>query len=705
MVRETDGVDMTYEQQLEFAVGQQRAGKVDEAERVYRGILAERGEDFPALFLLGSLLIQTGKSEEAIGALRQAIALQPRYAEAHYNLGIALQNSGRVGEAAKEFLEAAKLKPDFVDAHNNLGIALKDLGKFDLAAAAGREVVRLKPDFAEGHYNLGIALFLKGEYREAIAIYRRALELKPSYALAQNNLGNVLLHIGEVDEAIAAYRDAIAADPKYAQAHYNLGTALHRKGDLDGAIAAHHQAIALDLKYFQAFNNLGNVLKDNGRIDEAMGAFRKAIAIKPDFAEAHSNLVFAMQYDSGATHQSIREELERWNQAHAKGVRTFPPRLQGDRTADRRLRIGYVSPDFCQHVVGRNILPLLKNHDRAEVEVFCYSSVVKEDGMTEEFRRLGHGWRNIFGVSDDKAAEMIRADGIDILVDLALHTAGNRLGIFAREPAPVQATFAGYPGSTGLSTIDYRLTDPYLDPEGQDENWYSETSWRLPHTFWCYQPMVEVEVGELPWQKNGLITFGCLNNFCKVNEPTLRMWAKVMKAVPDSRLLMIAPAASARDRVRGFLNREGIAVERLEFVGRQSRAEYLRTYHRIDIGLDTTPYNGHTTSLDSYWMGAPVVTLVGERVVGRAGLSQLSNLGLEGLAARSEEEFVGIAVGLAKDAQRLAGLRGSLRGRMEKSPLMDAAGFARDIEAAYRGMWGVWGREEGVIKIFGDGTD
>jgi predicted O-linked N-acetylglucosamine transferase (SPINDLY family) len=317
--------------------------------------------------------------------------------------------------------------------------------------------------------------------------------------------------------------------------------------------------------------------------------------------------------------------------------------------------------------------------------------VVRADGLTEEFRRFADSWHSIVELSDSQAVDLIRQDRIDILVDLALHTAGNRLGVFARKPAPVQATFAGYPGSTGLDTIDYRLTDPHLDPPGLNDQFYSETSHRLPDSFWCYDPLVaEIAINAPPAQSHGSVTFGCLNNFCKVNEQVLQLWAQVLKTVSNSRLLLLSPEGSSRERVLARLCGEGIDPQSVEFVSKQSRLEYLRTYSRIDIGLDTFPYNGHTTSLDSFWMGVPVITLVGQTVVGRAGLSQLTNLGLPEFIARTPEQYVQIAARLAGDLEQLAHLRATLRTRMSQSRLMDAKGYAGAVEAAYRDMWRQW---------------
>ncbi|MGA2443273.1 MAG: tetratricopeptide repeat protein, partial [Tepidisphaeraceae bacterium] len=511
---------------------------------------------------------------------------------------------------------------------------------------------------------------------------------KPDFAQAHGNLGIALVDAGQLDEALAAYRQAIRLNPDLAEVHSNLGNALQDNGQLDQAIACHRQAIRINPDYAKAHNNLGNALKDVGQLDQAIASYRQAMLLKPDYPSAHSNLVFTGQYHPGYDGRMIHEDLLRWNQRHAEPLKKFIQPHSNIRDPDRPLRIGYVSPDFREHVVGQNLLPLFRRHDHRQMEIFCYSNVLKPDMLTEQLRRHADAWRRIAGLSDSQAADLIRQDGIDILVDLALHTSNNRLAVFAYKPAPVQATFAGYPGSTGLDTIDYRLTDPHLDPPGLNDQFYSETSICLPDSFWCYDPLAtQVAVNPLPAQTVGHVTFGCLNNFCKVNEQVLRLWAHVLKTVDRSRLMMLCPEGSHRHPLLNLLQREGITPDRIELIAHRPRVQYLELYHWIDVGLDTFPYNGHTTSLDSFWMGVSVITLVGQTVVGRAGLSQLTNLGLAELVAQTPEQYVQIAAALAGDLPRLAELRRTLRARIEASPLMDAPRFARNIEAAYRQMW------------------
>jgi predicted O-linked N-acetylglucosamine transferase (SPINDLY family) len=541
-------------------------------------------------------------------------------------------------------------------------------------------------------FELGLQHHQAGRLAEAEAIYRQILAAEPRHADSLHLLGVIGGQVGRMDVAIELTRQAIALAPGIPAYHYNLAEAHRVAGQFDQAIAVYRQAIALKPKFPEARSGLSIALRFTGRLDEAIAVCHQNIASNPESAEANSDLILALNYHPGWNARAIAGEQQRWNVEHGEPLRQFIRPHSNDRTPDRRLRIGYVSGDFREHPVGYNMLPLLARHDHDHFEAFCYAEAARPDGLTDRFRSTAHRWRSSVGLSDEQLAAQIREDRIDILVDLALHTAKNRLLVFARKPAPVQVTFAGYPGSTGLTAIDYRLSDPYLDPPGIDESIYSEKTVRLPHSFWCYDPLDcgDLPVNNLPAQSNGYITFGCLNNFCKVNDPVLRLWASVLRAVPSSRLILLAPDGSHRQHTLELLREEGIAFERIEFVSQQPRRKYLELYHRLDLGLDTLPYNGHTTSLDSFWMGVPVVTLVGQTIVGRAGLSQLTNLNLPELIASTLEQHVQIATDLAGDLPRLASLRRTLRHRMETSPLMDAPRFARDVEAAFRSMWRSW---------------
>jgi len=532
-------------------------------------------------------------------------------------------------------------------------------------------------------------------------------------------LGIALKQAGKLDESITAYRRALELKPDCLEARNNLGNALWERGQLDEAVAAFHRALELQPDVPETLNNLGNVLRERGQIEEAIAAYRRALQARPDSSSFHSNLVFALQFHPDHDGPMISAEHQRWNRQFSDPLRQLAPPHANHRDPDRPLRVGYVSPDFREHPVGRYLAPLFERHDRERFEILCYSGTVRSDGMTARLRALTGKWRSTVGISDVRMAEMIREDDVDILVDLSLHTAGNRLPVFARKPAPVQVAWLGYPGGAGLPGIDYRLTDSHMEPpreasplspesphnpecdsgpiesrhspKGDGGAWSAEEPVRLPDCWCCYDPAGESpEVHALPALSSGGVTFGSLNNFAKVHEGVLARWARVLEAVKGSRLVMLCPEGSARERVRGFFGARGIGTERMEFVGCVPRWDYLQLHQRIDLCLDPFPCNGMTTTCDALWMGVPVLTLPGDMPVSRAGLSLLSTVGLEEFATSSEEDYVLLAVDLATDLPRLANLRATLRPRMQSSPLMDAPRFARNVEAAYRKMWERW---------------
>jgi len=636
-------------------------------------------------------LHQAGKAGEAEIIYRRILAQQPNHSEALNLLGVIESQRGNTDLAAELFKKAIAADPSSAVNYNNLAVVANDLGRYDAAAQAGCEAIRLRPNYAQAHYNLGNAFRGQGQATEALDAYRRAIQIQPDYFEAYNNLGNLLNEKGLTTEAHRVYLTALKLKPDYAETHNNIGTILHSSNQLDAAISAYHNAIKFKPDFADAHNNLGSALKDQGLIKESLEEYRIALHINPNYHQAHSNLILTMHCDAATDTTEISRCLAKWNQLHAEPLKNFIQSHLNDPDPERRLRIGYVSADFREHVVGWNLLPLFLEHNHALFDIFCYSSVKKSDPVTEILRSKTHAWRDIHGVQDAQAAQMIRDDKIDILVDLAVHSGDNRLLIFARKPAPIQVTWLGYPGSTGLKTIDYRLSDPYLDPPDIDLNVYSEKTVRLPETYWCYRPGgLAPQIAPLPAMSAGRVTFGCLNNFSKVSPAALNLWSQKLRDVPKSRLILHAKAGSHLDAVRKFLAQNGVASERVEFVGCQSWPDYINTYNRIDIALDPFPYNGGITTCDSLYMGVPVVSLSGQTAVGRAGKSILTNVGLPELVAKTPEEYVEIAVKLAGDLPWLAELRKTLRQRMEHSPLMDAKRFTNNVEAIYRDIWRQW---------------
>ncbi len=715
----------TIQQALQIAVQHHQAGQLQQAEILYRQILAQQPNHADALHLLGLIAHQIGRHDLAVDLIGRAIAIQPAYPDAHVNLGSALKSSGQLDEAIVAYRQAIALQPSLPAAHNNLGIALADKGQLDEAIAAYSRAIALNPNFPDAHINLGNALQAKGKFTEAIACFGRAvalnpqgaeafynlgnalqangqldeaiaafrqtIALKPSFPEAFFNLGNTLKDKGQFDEAIANYRQALALNPNFAKVYNNLGNALRVRGQLDEAIASHRQAVALEPNHAESHANLGAVLADTGQANEALAAYRQAIALKPDNAWINSNLLYTLHYAPDGDAQVIAEEHRRWNRLHAEPLRSSIQPHHNDRTPDRRLRIGYVSPDLREHPVGRFLLPLLANHDKSRFDLSAYAQVPAPDELTRRLRSYTDGWRSIVGLSDAQVADLIRQDRIDILVDLAGHTASGRLLLFARKPAPVQVTYLGYPNTTGLSTMDYRLTDAYADPPGQTEQYYSEQLVRLTPCAWCYEPSACPPITE---RRDGPITFGCFNTLAKVTDPMLRLWSEILRAVPESRLLVKAAGLNserARQRVRELLDQEGIEPSRIELRGYEvDRDEHLALYGAMDIALDTFPYHGTTTTCEALWMGVPVVTLAGPTHVSRVGVSLLSNVGLPELVAQDPDNYVRIAATLVADMPRLAELRRNLRQRMQQSPLMDAPRFARAVETAFGQLWQTW---------------
>src|SRR6516225_3492228 len=509
-------------------------GKFDEAVAAYRQAIGIRPDLAEAHSNLGNALFGQHKLDEAVAAYRQAIGIRPDLAAAHSNLGNALFGQHKLEEAVAAYRQAISIKPDLAEAHSNLGNALFGQHKLGEAIAACRQAISIKPDFAEAHSNLGNALSAQGKLDEAVAAYRRAIGIKPDLAEAHSNLGGGLAAQGKLDEAVAAYRQAIGIRPDFAGAHSNLGLVLTRQGKLDEAIAACRQAIGIKPDFAKAYSNLGDALFGQYKLEEAVAAYRQAISIKPDFAGAHSNLLLCLNYDDKLTNDHLFAAHREWDERYGERAPTFTT-YDNDRNATRRLRIGYLSPDFRQHSVAYFVEPLLRGHDRQKVEVFCYAEVTWPDSVTTRLQGLADHWLVTVGLSDQRLAERIRCDGIDILVDVAGHTAGNRLLVFARKPAPVQVTWLGYPNTTGLKAIDYRLVDAVTDPAGEADVWASETLVRLEDGFLCYDGLRDgPEPTPPPCLKTGTVTFGSFNNPAKISTVTFDAWAKVALPVTAS---------------------------------------------------------------------------------------------------------------------------------------------------------------------------
>jgi protein O-GlcNAc transferase len=550
-----------------------------------------------------------------------------------------------------------------------------------------RQILAQQPQHSEVVNLLGAIAMSRGDCNAAIEFFDASLQMAPDQAYVHCNRALSLQALGRLPDAIEAARRATEISPEFPQGHNHLGLMLLASGQAEAAITEFQRALEINPDFADAYNNLGNAHKDMGDIGKALANYREGAKLDPDSLFLQGNCLMAMHYDPEADAPAILQAAKQWSARFAEPAAVMRRGHDNNLDPDRVLRVGLVSPDFRWHPVGRFVMPWLAHHDRAKFQLICYSDVVHPDSATERLRGDADEWRNICGVRDMQLAAQIREDRIDILLDLTLHAAGNRLLMFALKPAPVQATYLAYCSTSGMSAMDYRLSDPYLDPSGAAEN-YSERTIRLPHAYWCYEPTLgTLPITPLPALSAGYITFGCYNNFCKVSPATWEAWRRLLATVPNSHLRLHTRPGSHRAASTTFLSAGGIDAGRIQFVDTLPPDQYLGEYQQTDIALDPFPFNGGTTSCDAIWMGAPVVTLRGRTAVGRAGTSILSNLKLEELIAAGVEQYISIAARLAADLPRLANLRDTLRDRMKQSPLMDAPGFARDMETVLRQMW------------------
>ncbi|MDD4888740.1 MAG: tetratricopeptide repeat protein [Phycisphaerae bacterium] len=490
-------------------------------------------------------------------------------------------------------------------------------------------------------------------------IYRRIVDAEPAHAAATNNLGNVIREQGRLSQAVDYYRRALELRPDWAELQYNLG----------------------------------NTLKDLGQVEAACECFRLAAEMKHDLPEAFDDLLHVLQYREGVTRRDLAADHAEYERRFAAPLRATRKPHESTRDPNRPLRLGFVSADFARHPVGYLLIRTLENLDRVQCSVTCYSTRRTPDSMTARFQATADVWRPVADLSDDQLAEQIRADGIDILFDLGGHFAGNRLLTFARNPAPIQVTWAGYVGTTGLSAMDYLLADRWEVPPGAEAD-YCERVLRMPDGYVCFDPPTEAPpIGPLPALENGRVTFGSFNNPAKVTPAVIATWSAILRRLPGARLLLKYRGldnAAVSGRLRAVFAEQGIEPQRVEFAGWSEHAELLAAYNRVDLALDTFPYSGGLTTCEALWMGVPVVTYPGETFAGRHSLSHLSNVGLTETIARDLEEYVGMAVSLAGDLPRLAALRAGLRQRVAASPLCDGSRFARNLLELLRGVWREW---------------
>ena len=664
-------------------------GMANEAVAAFKRGAELNPDDAEAHYNLGIAWQAVGKNADAVACHRRAVALKPDLAEAHYSLGNTLKNEGMLDDAVIAYHRVLALRPDDGEAYNNLGNTLRKLGKLDDAEAALASALKLAPDIAVMHNNLGAVLLDRGNLDGAVREFRKALALKPGYAQAHDNLGNALKDQGKLDAAVAAFHKALEIRPDYSLAHNNLATALMDQGKLEDAVGACRRALELDPDSTVAHGNLGAALMDQGRLAAAMTSFRRAIEIDPAFDQAHSNLLFSLPYDARTTAAELFFEHRRWADLHEAQVTKLPEIPAAD-DAERPLRIGFVSPDFHTHPVGFFLEPVLSHHDRSRFEMVCYANATKTDDVTTRLRHSASEWREIFGFNDDDFAALVRRDRIDILIELTGHQAENRLLALARRPAPLQVAWMGGVNGRGLSALDYLITDRIHARPGAEE-FYMEKLIRMPHGYACYRPPDYAPALQAPpAQRSGRLTFGCFNNISKINDRVIALWAEILHAVPDARLLVKTVALDdrpTRQRLMDKFEAAGVSRQRVELQGRSPHAELLAGYGEVDIALDPFPYSGGLTTCEALWQGVPVITWPGELPQGRHSASHLTHAGLSDSIAASGREYIALAVRWANDIPALTRLRAGLRDRMAKSNLCDGAKFTSDLEGELRKIW------------------
>ena len=608
--------------------------------------------------------------------------------------------AGQLANAETLYRRILTADPRHADSLHLLGVLAQQAGRSDQATELIGQAIAVNDRIASYHYNLGNAFVGQGRLDDAAGCFRKAVALQPDYAEAYGNLGSILTMQGKADQGLACLRKVVSLRPDHADAHYNLGTALARRWCVDEAAASFRRAIALRPDA-DAYNNLANLLKDTARPDEALDAYGKALELRPNDLALHSNRLLLQNYllrQPADVLLGMARAFGALASARA-GRRTEWRRTDWRRNvADGPIRVGLVSNDLHGHPVGYFLEGLLRHADPARVTFLAFPCHGEQDDLTARIRPHLESWNPLVGLDDEAAARLIHASGVQVLLDLSGHTAGNRLPVFAWRPAPVQATWLGYFATTGLAEIDYVIGDPNVAPP-EAVSPFVEAVWSLPETYYCFTPPAfATVVAPLPARLNGHVTFGCFNNLAKINEAVVAVWARVLDAVPDSRLVLKTAAfhdAGVRSGLRARFAAHGIAGERLLLEPSSSREDYLHAYDRIDIALDPFPFPGGATSCEALWMGVPLLTRKGDRFLSRVGETIVRNAGLPDWLAADDDDYVRKAIHFASDLDRLERLRRGLREQVSASPLFDAARFARHFEQAVRGMWSRWLEENG----------
>lgn len=667
-------------------------GRIKAAVASYRRAVALKPDLGLAHCNLGNALTDLARHSEAEATYRRALAVQPSLAEAHNNLGRNLKRQGRFHEAEMSYRKALALKPDYADAHNNLGDTLRGLGRPADAEEALRRALKCQPDFAEAHFNLGNVHEDQGRVLEAEAAWRCALSSKPDFPEALAVLGATLREQGQLSEAENYLRRAVEHNPAFFEAHYNLGNILRDQERLGEAEASFRRALKLNPGLTKALLNLGVTLTELGRHTEGEASCRQALALEPDYPLAHSNLLYCLSHNEKIDAKALFAEHCRFGEQFEAPLRAEWSPHSNTKDPDRCLRVGLVSADMRNHAVASFLEPVLAQLASCQnLSLYAYANHPAEDQVTERLRQYLPHWHQVSAMSDAALAEQIRSDGIDILLDLSGHTARHRLLTFARKPAPLQASWIGYPGTTGLQAMDYYLADRFFLPVGQFDEQFTEKIVRLPVGA-PFLPFADSpSVNALPALRQGHITFGSFNRPTKLSRSVIALWSELLRALPNSRLLLgsMRPDPGGQQLIDEF-TRQGISADSLGLHPRCAMASYLELHHQVDICLDTFPYTGGTTTLHALSMGVPTLTLVGQTVPGRSGASILGHVGLEEFITQSSAEFVARGLSWSSDLAALARLRAELRERLQRSAMGQPDLVASGLARALRMMWQRW---------------
>ncbi|XP_021765293.1 probable UDP-N-acetylglucosamine--peptide N-acetylglucosaminyltransferase SPINDLY [Chenopodium quinoa] len=677
------------------------AGNTQEGIQKYYEALKIDPHYAPAYYNLGVVYSEMMQYDTALTCYEKAALERPMYAEAFCNMGVIYKNRGDLESAITCYERCLAVSPNFEIAKNNMAIALTDLGtKVKLEGDIEQGVAYYKKalfynwHYADAMYNLGVAYGEMLKFDNAIVFYELAFHFNPQCAEACNNLGVIYKDRENLDKAVECYQMALSIKSNFSQSLNNLGVVYTVQGKMDAAASMIEKAIIANPTYAEAYNNLGVLYRDAGEISRAIEAYEQCLKIDPDSRNAGQNRLLAMNYINEGDDDKLYEAHRDWGR---RFTRLYPQYTSWDnpKEPERPLVVGYVSPDFFTHSVSYFIEAPLAHHDYSSYKVIVYSAVVKADAKTLRFRekvvKKGGVWRDIYGIDEKKVAQMVREDKVDIFVELTGHTANNKLGTMACRPAPLQVTWIGYPNTTGLPTIDYRITDALADPPETKQK-HVEDLVRLPDSFLCYTPSPEAgTVSAAPALSNGFVTFGSFNNLAKITPKVLQVWARILCDVPNSRLVVKCKpfcCDSIRHKFLSTLEQLGVDPVRVDLLPLiLLNHDHLQAYALMDISLDTFPYAGTTTTCESLYMGVPCVTMAGSVHAHNVGVSLLSKVGLGNLVAKTEDQYVQLAIQLASDVTALSNLRMTLRDLMVKSPVCDGANFTLGLEEVYRNIW------------------